>query len=167
MRSLPPIWPNSAGGFASRSPRFVQQDREERRTVEDDHLRGSGRQATIVVQEVCRVRGIDPAVLRATSYGLATMARGYDSPREVWEALATEQDLEALELEIEQETKDLGGSDPELGPTWAERKLKTQGLVSAFEKLAALDGGESSVMSSHPGSKERAQRMQQRIDAAK
>uniref|UniRef100_A0A1I8ATM8 Metalloendopeptidase OMA1, mitochondrial n=1 Tax=Steinernema glaseri TaxID=37863 RepID=A0A1I8ATM8_9BILA len=48
-----------------------------------------------------------------------------------------------------------------------ERKLKTQGLVSAFEKLAALDGGESSVMSSHPGSKERAQRMQQRIDAAK
>ncbi len=48
-----------------------------------------------------------------------------------------------------------------------ERKLKTQGLVSAFEKLAALDGGESSAMSSHPGSKERAQRMQQRIDAAK
>lgn len=48
-----------------------------------------------------------------------------------------------------------------------ERKLKTQGLVTAFEKLAELDGGESSVMSSHPGSKERAQRMQQRIDAAK
>ncbi|MGG5144416.1 M48 family metallopeptidase [Alcaligenes faecalis] len=48
----------------------------------------------------------------------------------------------------------------------SERQLKTQGLVTAFEKLAALDGGQSTVMSSHPGSKERAQRMQQRIDAA-
>lgn len=47
------------------------------------------------------------------------------------------------------------------------RKLNTRGLVTAFEKLAAMDGGASSVMSSHPGSKERAERMQQRIDAAK
>lgn len=47
------------------------------------------------------------------------------------------------------------------------RKLKTQGLVTAFEKLAALDGGEGSVMSSHPGSKDRAERMRQRIASAK
>lgn len=47
------------------------------------------------------------------------------------------------------------------------RKLKTQGLVTAFQKLAALDGGEGSIMSSHPGSNARAERMQKRIDAGK
>lgn len=47
------------------------------------------------------------------------------------------------------------------------RKLNTKGLVTAFEKLAALDGGEGSVMSSHPGSNARAERMQKRIDEAK
>ncbi|MEQ4617905.1 MAG: M48 family metalloprotease [Corticimicrobacter sp.] len=48
-----------------------------------------------------------------------------------------------------------------------ERKLNTQGLVTAFQKLAELGGGESSIMSSHPGSNERAARMQAKIDAAK
>ncbi len=48
-----------------------------------------------------------------------------------------------------------------------QRKLNTKGLVTAFEKLAALDGGQSSIMSSHPGSSARAQRMQSKIDAAK
>ena len=48
------------------------------------------------------------------------------------------------------------------------RKLNTGGLVTAFEKLAAMDGGgASSVMSSHPGSKARAERMQQRINESK
>jgi len=37
---------------------------------------------------------------------------------------------DAIRLEIEQETKDLGGQDPELGPTWTERKLKTQVVVN-------------------------------------
>jgi general secretion pathway protein D len=42
---------------------------------------------------------------------------------------------DAVRLEIEQETKDLGGSDPELGPTWAERKLKTQVVVHDQESV--------------------------------
>src|SRR6185369_2108943 len=33
------------------------------------------------------------------------------------------------------ETKDLGGVDPELGPTWAERKLKTQVVVHDQESV--------------------------------
>ena len=33
---------------------------------------------------------------------------------------------DAVRLEIEQNTKDLGGKDPQLGPTWTERKFKTQ-----------------------------------------
>jgi len=37
------------------------------------------------------------------------------------------------------------------------------GLVSAFEKLAKLDGGDSSMFSSHPGSKDRAKRLQDKI----
>jgi general secretion pathway protein D len=42
---------------------------------------------------------------------------------------------DAVRLEIEQETKDLGGKDPELGPTWAERKLKTQVVVHDQESV--------------------------------
>jgi general secretion pathway protein D len=36
---------------------------------------------------------------------------------------------DSVRLEIEQNTKDLGGKDPQLGPTWTERKLKTQVVV--------------------------------------
>src|SRR5439155_2350347 len=42
---------------------------------------------------------------------------------------------DAVRLEIEQETKDLGGKDPELGPTWTERKLKTQVVVHDQESV--------------------------------
>ncbi len=42
---------------------------------------------------------------------------------------------DAVRLEIEQETKDLGGNDPELGPIWAERKLKTQVVVHDQESV--------------------------------
>ncbi len=34
-----------------------------------------------------------------------------------------------VRLEIEQEDEDIGGKDPQLGPTWTERKLKTQAVV--------------------------------------
>jgi type II secretory pathway component GspD/PulD (secretin) len=37
---------------------------------------------------------------------------------------------DAVRLEIEQETKDIGGSDAELGPTWTERKAQTQVVVN-------------------------------------
>lgn len=48
-----------------------------------------------------------------------------------------------------------------------ERKLERKGLVTGFEKLAALGGGSgNSLMSSHPPSAERAARMQKRLDAA-
>ena len=45
-----------------------------------------------------------------------------------------------------------------------DRKLKRDGLVTAFQKLARLDGGKSSMFSSHPSSAERAQNMQKKID---
>ncbi len=46
---------------------------------------------------------------------------------------------DSVRLEIEQETKDIGGSDPELGPTWTERKLKTQVVVS--DQQSVVIGG--------------------------
>lgn len=46
---------------------------------------------------------------------------------------------DAVRLEIEQETKDIGGSDPELGPTWTERKLKTQVVV--HDQQSVVIGG--------------------------
>ena len=45
-----------------------------------------------------------------------------------------------------------------------QRKLKREGLVTAFQKLARLDGGKSSMFSSHPSSADRAANMQRRID---
>ncbi|HEY0195376.1 MAG TPA: type II secretion system secretin GspD [Kofleriaceae bacterium] len=36
---------------------------------------------------------------------------------------------DVVRLEIEQETKDIGGQDADLGPTWTQRKLKTQAVV--------------------------------------
>ncbi len=45
-----------------------------------------------------------------------------------------------------------------------EHKLKREGLVTAFQKLAKLDGGKSSMLSSHPSSADRAANMQKRID---
>jgi general secretion pathway protein D len=46
---------------------------------------------------------------------------------------------DAVRLEIEQETKDIGGNDPELGPTWSERKLKTQVVV--HDQQSVVIGG--------------------------
>lgn len=43
------------------------------------------------------------------------------------------------------------------------RKLNVQGLVTAFQKLAKLDGGKSDMMSSHPASTKRAQHIEERI----
>ncbi|MDB4959270.1 MAG: ral secretion pathway protein [Myxococcales bacterium] len=42
---------------------------------------------------------------------------------------------DSVRLEIEQETKDIGDKDPELGPTWTERKLKTQVVVHDQESV--------------------------------
>lgn len=42
---------------------------------------------------------------------------------------------DTVRLEIEQNTKDLGGKDPQLGPTWSERKLKTQVVVHDQESV--------------------------------
>jgi putative metalloprotease len=49
-----------------------------------------------------------------------------------------------------------------------ERKMDRKGLVTAFQKLAKLDGGGGghSLTSSHPPSTERAGRMQKRLDAS-
>lgn len=46
-----------------------------------------------------------------------------------------------------------------------ERGISRDGLVTAFEKLASLDGGEGSLLSSHPGSAERAENMRDKLDA--
>jgi general secretion pathway protein D len=42
---------------------------------------------------------------------------------------------DSVRLEVEQNTKDLGGKDPQLGPTWTERKLKTQVVVHDQETV--------------------------------
>jgi len=47
------------------------------------------------------------------------------------------------------------------------KKLNTRGLVTAFQKLAELDGGKSDMMSSHPSSAKRAQHIEDRIAKAK
>ncbi|MGQ7249054.1 M48 family metalloprotease [Halomonas sp. V046] len=44
-----------------------------------------------------------------------------------------------------------------------ERDISRQGLETAFEKLASLDGGEGSMMSSHPGSADRAEHIRERL----
>ena len=45
-----------------------------------------------------------------------------------------------------------------------EKRLRREGLVTAFQKLAKMDGGKSSMLSSHPSSTDRAANMQKRID---
>lgn len=49
----------------------------------------------------------------------------------------------------------------------SERKLERKGLVTGFQKLAKLNGGQttSSLLSSHPPSIERAAAMQRRLDS--
>ena len=47
------------------------------------------------------------------------------------------------------------------------KKLNARGLVTAFQKLAELDGGKSDMMSSHPSSAKRAQHIEERIAKAK
>ncbi|QRY78493.1 M48 family metallopeptidase [Pseudomonas sp. PDNC002] len=44
-----------------------------------------------------------------------------------------------------------------------QRGIKLDGLASAFDKLTKLDGGKSSMFSDHPGSKDRADHIRQRI----
>ena len=44
-----------------------------------------------------------------------------------------------VRLEIEQNDKDIGDKDPELGPTWTERKLKTQVVV--HDQQSVVIGG--------------------------
>ncbi|WP_420997151.1 M48 family metalloprotease [Cupriavidus sp. 30B13] len=47
-----------------------------------------------------------------------------------------------------------------------KNKANTRGLVTAFQKLAKLDGGKSSMFSSHPGSADRAKHIEDRIKQA-
>ncbi|MNM75926.1 Metalloprotease LoiP precursor [compost metagenome] len=44
-----------------------------------------------------------------------------------------------------------------------KNKANTKALVTAFEKLAKLDGGKSSMFGSHPGSEARAKHIEDRI----
>jgi general secretion pathway protein D len=46
---------------------------------------------------------------------------------------------DVVRLEIEQETKDIGGKDAELGPTWTQRKLKTQVVI--HDQQSVVIGG--------------------------
>ncbi len=46
---------------------------------------------------------------------------------------------DVVRLEIEQETKDIAGQDAELGPTWSQRKLKTQVVV--HDQQSVVIGG--------------------------
>jgi general secretion pathway protein D len=46
---------------------------------------------------------------------------------------------DVVRLELEQETKDIAGSDPDLGPTWSQRKLKTQVVI--HDQQSVVIGG--------------------------
>jgi len=46
---------------------------------------------------------------------------------------------DVVRIELEQETKDIGGKDAELGPTWTQRKLKTQVVV--HDQQSVVIGG--------------------------
>jgi general secretion pathway protein D len=46
---------------------------------------------------------------------------------------------DVVRLEIEQETKDIAGQSPDLGPTWSQRKLKTQVVV--HDQQSVVIGG--------------------------
>ncbi len=46
-------------------------------------------------------------------------------------------------------------------------KQNPRGLLTAFQKLGKMDGGQSSMLSSHPGSAKRAQNMQTKLDTLK
>ena len=46
---------------------------------------------------------------------------------------------DAVRLEVEQETQDIGDKDPELGPTWTERKLHTHVVV--HDQQSVVIGG--------------------------
>lgn len=48
-----------------------------------------------------------------------------------------------------------------------KRNVKRDGLVTAFEKMAKMDGGKGSLMSSHPSSEKRAQNMRNRLQTGK
>jgi putative metalloprotease len=48
-----------------------------------------------------------------------------------------------------------------------QRGIPLDGLASAFDKLAQLGGGDSSMFDSHPGSADRAAHIRQRIAAEK
>lgn len=48
-----------------------------------------------------------------------------------------------------------------------KRNIPLQGLASAFDKLAKLGGGDTSMFDSHPGSADRAAHIRQRIAAGK
>ncbi|HSC81865.1 MAG TPA: M48 family metallopeptidase [Chitinolyticbacter sp.] len=48
-----------------------------------------------------------------------------------------------------------------------QKKLKREGLVTAFQKLEQLGGGDHSMLSSHPASADRAKNIEQRLAAEK
>ncbi|CAG9177390.1 M48 family metallopeptidase [Cupriavidus respiraculi] len=48
-----------------------------------------------------------------------------------------------------------------------KNKANREALVTAFRKLAALDGGKSSMLSTHPGSLDRAKHIEDRLRAGK
>jgi metalloprotease len=51
--------------------------------------------------------------------------------------------------------------------TQKKKGYDPKGLVTAFQKLATIDGGKSSMLSSHPSSPSRAQHIEQRIASGK
>ena len=84
-------------------------------------------------------------------FGLPTQPGGQQIPGSIGQNIAREKlnlslnvtphisSNDAVRLEIEQETKDIAGQDPELGPTWSERKLKTQVVVN--DQQSVVIGG--------------------------
>ncbi|WP_027467958.1 M48 family metallopeptidase [Deefgea rivuli] len=90
----------------------------------------------------------------ASSYGNKTVASLTDSELGGFtETLINAQFSQSQELDADNFSFDL----------LTQKKLKREGLITAFQKLAALGGGEHSMTSSHPASEDRAKNIQTRI----
>lgn len=94
----------------------------------------------------------------AASSNSAVAALSQSQLGEIGEALVNAQFSQSQESDADDYSFDL----------LKKRGIKLDGLATAFDKLAKLSGGaESSMFDSHPGSKERADHIRQRIASGK
>jgi len=113
---------------------------------------GHTRKAMQTAYATAAARGAIAASGNATAVALSSSQLG-----DLAEQLVNAQFSQHQETEADNYSFDLLG----------ERGLSRQGLLTGFEKLSALDGGNSGLFASHPGSAERAANIRKRIERNK